>query len=81
MDKKFCSIITVVLNTKEDLIETINSLRKQEFKSFEYIVIDGDSTDGTKKILEEEDKKNCYYTKIKSNHVYWIHSIQFDLQS
>ena len=53
MDKKFFSIITVVLNAKEDLIETIKSLRKQEFKNFEYIVIDGDSSDGTKNIINE----------------------------
>ncbi len=53
MDKKFFSIITVVLNAKEDFIETINSLRKQKFKDFEYIVIDGGSTDGTKNIIEK----------------------------
>lgn len=51
MQKKKFSIITVVLNAKEDLIETINSLRNQKFKDFEYIVIDGGSTDGTLEII------------------------------
>ena len=51
MGKKNFSIITVVLNAKKDLIETIESLRKQDFKNFEYIVIDGGSTDGTIEII------------------------------
>ena len=53
MDKNFFSIITAVLNTKNDLIETINSLRQQEYKNFEYIVIDGGSDDGTKNVIKE----------------------------
>ena len=50
---KFFSIITVVLNAKDDLAITINSLRNQKFKNFEYIVIDGGSTDGTKELIQE----------------------------
>lgn len=43
------SIITVVWNDKEGLIKTIESVRHQKrtFTDFEYIVIDGDSSDGT----------------------------------
>lgn len=43
------SIITVVYNDKEGLIKTINSVRDQKkfFNNFEYIIIDGASTDGT----------------------------------
>jgi glycosyltransferase involved in cell wall biosynthesis len=51
--KNFFSIITVVLNAKKDLSETISSLRQQKFKNFEYIVIDGDSIDGTKELIQE----------------------------
>jgi len=51
MEKKFFSIITVVLNAKNDLVSTINSLREQDYKNFEYIVIDGYSTDGTVKVI------------------------------
>ena len=39
----FFSIITVVLNAREDLANTIQSLKEQSFKKFEYIVIDGNS--------------------------------------
>ena len=53
MIKKVFSIITVVLNAKKDLVETIESLRNQNFKSFEYIVIDGGSTDGTLEIIKK----------------------------
>ena len=52
MKNKFFSIITVVLNAEKDLIETINSLRNQKFKDFEYIVIDGGSTDGTLEVIK-----------------------------
>tara|TARA_B100001094_G_scaffold220062_1_gene214086 strand:- start:1142 stop:1924 length:783 start_codon:yes stop_codon:yes gene_type:complete len=51
MNKKFFTIITVVLNAKDDLHETIISLRQQNYKNFEYIVIDGGSTDGTLEII------------------------------
>ena len=51
MDEKTFSIITVVLNAKNDLIDTIKSLRQQNYKNFEYIIIDGGSTDGTLEII------------------------------
>ena len=51
--KKFFSIITVVLNAKDDLEETIKSLRNQSFKDFEYIIIDGGSTDGTIEVIKK----------------------------
>jgi len=47
------SIITAVLNKKNELEKTIISLSKQKYKNFEYIVIDGDSNDGTKEIIKE----------------------------
>lgn len=51
MERKFFSIVTVVLNARNDLVETIKSLRKQNFTNFEYIVIDGGSTDGTLEVI------------------------------
>lgn len=50
--EKFFSIVTVTLNCKEDLIKTIISLRKQKFKNFEYIIIDGGSSDGTLEVIK-----------------------------
>ena len=48
------TIITVVFNDKEGLLKTIQSLREQTFDDFEYIVIDGSSTDSTLQILQEQ---------------------------
>ena len=46
------SIITVVLNAKQDLQETLESIFKQTFIQFELIIIDGGSTDGTLDVID-----------------------------
>ena len=48
------SIITPVLNNKNGLLKTIESIKKQNFESYEHIVIDGGSTDGTLEIIKNE---------------------------
>ncbi len=50
------SIITVVYNNFSTINETINSVIAQSYSNIEYIVIDGNSTDGTRKILESRKK-------------------------
>ena len=47
------SIITVNLNNREGLRKTARSIKEQTFKGFEWIVVDGASTDGSKYVLEE----------------------------
>lgn len=47
------SIITVCYNVKEKLEYTVDSVLNQHFKMFEYIIVDGDSQDGTKQLLEK----------------------------
>ncbi|TGK78427.1 glycosyltransferase [Leptospira noumeaensis] len=56
------SIITIVLNNKQFFEYTLKSVREQSFKEFEYIVIDGGSTDGTLELI----KKN------RSGINYWV---------
>ncbi|TYR38235.1 glycosyltransferase [Sphingobacterium phlebotomi] len=46
------SIITVNLNNIEGLKNTLESVRKQTYKEFEYIVIDGASTDGSVELIK-----------------------------
>ena len=50
------SIITVCYNSEETIEETILSVISQDLKNFEYIVIDGQSTDNTLSILEKYSK-------------------------
>lgn len=47
------SIVTVVFNAKDDLEKTIKSVINQNFYSFEYIIIDGGSTDGSLDIINK----------------------------
>ena len=60
--KPLFSIITVVYNGEKYLSKTIESVRKQNFKNFEYIIIDGGSTDNSVKIIK----------KFKRNIDYWV---------
>ena len=46
------SVITVVYNDVTNIIETIKSVRNQTYKNIEYIIIDGDSNDGTKELIQ-----------------------------
>lgn len=50
------SIITVTYNSASTLIDTIRSISFQDYPNIEYIVVDGNSTDGTIDIIN----KNSY---------------------
>ena len=50
------TIITVVKNKKEELINTIRSVLSQKYQNFEYIVFDGCSTDGTTEFVNKNYK-------------------------
>ena len=52
------SIITVCLNSKKTIRDTLNSVLSQTYTNIEHIIIDGGSTDGTYKIIEEYPNKN-----------------------
>jgi glycosyltransferase involved in cell wall biosynthesis len=51
------SIITINLNNNQGLIKTMGSVLNQTFKDFEYILIDGNSTDGSMATIQEHSKK------------------------
>lgn len=49
------SIVTVVYNNVETIESAISSVRSQDYPNVEYIVIDGNSSDGTKDVLYRND--------------------------
>jgi ubiquinone/menaquinone biosynthesis C-methylase UbiE len=51
------SIIICTHNAAERLSKTLDSFLAQTFQNFEVVLIDGDSTDGTQKVVEEYEKK------------------------
>ncbi len=48
----FFSIITVVKNNISTIERTIKSVLEQNFSNFEYIIVDGNSDDGTKELIQ-----------------------------
>lgn len=51
------SIITINYNNLNGLIRTVESVRSQTFREFEYIIVDGNSTDGSREFLIDNQKK------------------------
>lgn len=64
------SIITVNYNNKEGLRRTIESVIHQTFRDFEYIVIDGGSTDGSTDVLKEYDAQIDYWVSEPDGGIY-----------
>lgn len=64
------SIITINLNKREGLKKTMQSVFEQSFKDFEYIVIDGGSTDGSKELLQSYSSKITYWVSEKDKGIY-----------
>lgn len=57
MNKPILSIITVNFNNVLGLLKTLESVSSQSFSSYEHIIIDAGSTDGSKEIIMQYQKK------------------------
>ncbi len=68
--KPLFSILTVCYNAVDVLPITIKSVLEQTLDNFEYIIIDGGSTDGTVQLLEEIKDKRVHYLTEKDNGIY-----------
>ena len=55
------SIITISFNNLKGLMKTYQSIMRQTFRDYEWIVIDGDSSDGTKEFLQEHNAEIAYW--------------------
>lgn len=64
MDRNvFFSIITVCYNSEKTIEKTLKSVLNQSYQNFEYIVIDGASTDHTLDVIKQY--KNCFEEKMQ----------------
>lgn len=64
------SIITVSYNAAGTIEQTICSVLEQSYKNIEYLIIDGNSTDGTQKIIEKYQDRLAYYISERDNGIY-----------
>jgi glycosyltransferase involved in cell wall biosynthesis len=64
------SIITITRNDAAGLLKTFNSVFTQSFNDFEYIVIDGASTDSSTEIINTHADKISYWISEKDKGVY-----------
>jgi glycosyltransferase involved in cell wall biosynthesis len=64
------SIITINLNNRNGLEKTIASVIQQTYSDFEFIVIDGGSTDGSVDIIKKYQEKITYSISEKDNGIY-----------
>lgn len=64
------SIITINYNNKAGLQKTINSIISQTFKDFEWIIIDGGSTDGSKELIEQYSQYTTFWVSEPDNGIY-----------
>lgn len=68
---KKVSIVTVNYNNREGLIQTIESVKRQTFNDYEYIVIDGGSDDGSRDILEKNSSLFSYWCSERDGGIYY----------
>lgn len=64
------SIITINRNNAPGLQKTIDSVFAQTFKNFEYIIIDGGSTDGSLAVIESVKDKTTYWVSEQDKGIY-----------
>jgi glycosyltransferase involved in cell wall biosynthesis len=64
------SVITVTKNSEKFLEENLQSLKKQSYRNFEHIIIDGQSTDKTIDIIKKYSSEIYYWVSESDNGLY-----------
>lgn len=67
---KKLSIITINYNNRDGLRKTIESVVGQTFRDFEYLIIDGGSTDGSVEVIKEYADKIDYWVSERDKGIY-----------
>jgi glycosyltransferase involved in cell wall biosynthesis len=70
LDRPLITIITPVFNAEESLESSILSVVSQNCDSFEYIIVDGASTDGTLEILRKHESSIDYWISEPDRGIY-----------
>ena len=70
MIKPKLSVITVVYNNVSDIERTILSVLNQTYDNIEYIVVDGESTDGTLEIIKKYNDRISKLISEKDSGIY-----------
>lgn len=65
------SVITACWNNVSTIEDTFRSVFSQTWKDVEYIVVDGDSTDGTKELIEKNRSRIHQYISGKDGGIYF----------
>lgn len=65
------SIITVNLNNATGLLNTINSVIRQTYKNYEYIIIDGGSCDESIEIIQKYQSFLTYWQSEPDDGIYF----------
>jgi len=69
-DNPLVTVITVVFNGSQTLEHTILSVIEQSYSNFEYIIVDGGSTDSTLDILRNHEGNIDYWISAKDGGIY-----------
>lgn len=64
------SIITINYNHADDLSKTMQSVNNQSWRHFEYIIIDGGSTDESMAIIKKHQRDLAYWVSERDNGVF-----------
>jgi len=73
------SIITITFNNLSGLEKTVKSVLEQSFTEFEFIIVDGNSSDGTKEWLSENSQKISKWISEKDSGIYNAQNKGIDL--